>query len=144
MANTITTAPAKSNPLTSWDGDRILQRYMDALPEPQSEAHNQARAAIETGNYEICKVLASIHLSDSYIKAIGYLSSVPKVCAAGLPTLPTLLSEAARACADAWVDLATSSEKNTGSVTQTRNTKLGELGVINQDIFEKALEKPLK
>ncbi len=136
-----TVTASKQHPLTEWSGTEIVERYLEWLPAPRTEAQEQAKAAIEAKQFDTCKVLAVCHLEDNYIKAIGYLSSVEKVCAAGLPTLPTLASEAARAIADALCDSAV--EK--GDIKDldrdsARKIWLMELNEINRNIFKKALK----
>lgn len=139
-ATTTTQAQAKEHPLTDKSGADIVRLYLDALPRPQTEEQEKALALFEAGNYDLCKVFASVYLDDSYIKALGYLSSVPKVTAAGLPTLPTLLSEAARSVADAWAAFNIANNRGTASAEAIRRVQLEELGDLNAAIFKKALE----
>ena len=40
-------------------------------------------------------------LDNAYVKAIGYMSSIPAVADKGMPTLATLVAESCRAIADA-------------------------------------------
>lgn len=136
---TVTTS--KQHPLTEWGGTEIVERYLKYLPEPRTEAQEQAKAAIESKQFDTCKVLAACHLEDNYIKAVGYLSSVEKVCAAGLPTLPTLASEAARAIAEALCDAAIENG-SMGDSERTSSCKiwLADLNEMNRNIFRKALE----
>lgn len=132
---------SKQHPLTDWSGAEIVDRYLEWLPDPRTEAQEQAKAAIEAKQFDTCKVLAACHLEDNYTKAIGYLSSVEKVCAAGLPTLPTLLSEAARAITDALCDSAIE-EGDIESLDRDPSRKiwLMNLNAMNRNIFKKALE----
>lgn len=135
-----TASQTKQHPLTDWNGQEIVERYIKWLPEPRTEAQSRAKAAIEAKQFDTCKVLAACHLEDSYIKAIGYLSSIEKICAAGLPTLPTLMSEAARAISDALCEDAIEKEKLKDSERgSAQKIWLMELNDINRNIFSKAL-----
>ncbi|MGB3768977.1 MAG: hypothetical protein WA947_20660 [Phormidesmis sp.] len=136
-----TITETKHHPLTEWNGAEIVERYLEWLPEPRTEAQSKAKAAIENNRLEECKVLAACHLEDNYVKAIGYLSSVEKVCAAGLPTLPTLMSEAARAIAEALCDAAIANEDiEDSSRDSSRKIWLADLNEMNRNIFRKALK----
>ena len=136
-----TATKPKQHPLTEWSGAEIVERYMERMHEPTTETQVQAKAALESRRFEKCKVLAACHLGDNYIKAIGYLSSVEKVCNAGLPTLPTLVSEAARAIAESLCDSAIANgdleESNRDS---SHKIWLAGLNEMNRNIFRKALE----
>lgn len=137
----VTASSMKQHPLTEWGGAEIVERYLEWLPEPRTEAQGQVKAAIEAKQFDLCKVLAACHLENNYIKAIGYLSSIEKVCAAGLPTLPTLASEAARAIADALCDFAIEKEDLKDSDRDSaRKVWLMELNEMNRNIFRKALK----
>lgn len=137
---TATTDP-KEHPFTSWTGDDIVTAYLDKLPAAESEAQHQAARAMNDGRYSEVKILAACHLTDNYVKALGYLSSVPKVTEAGLPTLPTLLSEAARAIAEALRDRNIEEEKLEPELRENaRSIWLYDLNELNQNIFRRSLE----
>lgn len=138
---TTATAQAKEHPLTEWGGAELVERYIERLPEPRTEAQKQAKAAIEAGRFDECKVLAVCHLEDNYIKAIGYLSSVEKVTDMGAPTLPTLVAEACRAIAETICDNSIEDEMMKPENRESdRRICLFDLNEMNQNIFRKALK----
>ena len=119
---------------TTWKGFGIVAEYSKLIPPAQTKAQADALAALGEKDGNRCKVLAACHLSDPYIKAIGYLSSVEKVADAGLPTLPTLMSEAARAIAEATAEQAPSKRHESAAIA-AYETKLAQLEKLNRKIF---------
>lgn len=85
-------------------GNELLDAYLALLPEPNTVARKTALEALKLRDYAKCKVLANFTLSDPFIKAIAYLSSIPNVVDKGVPTLPTLTAEACRAIVDSHAD----------------------------------------
>ena len=136
MKSPTTTAPTNTHPLTNWSGADIVKAYVEKLPTALEKHKREALAALESGNGDLCKVYAAVHLDDPYCRAIGYLSSVSKVTAAGLPTLATLLSEAARSAAEAWA----ASDTLERAEADIKNNPLPVFSALNQQIFEKALK----
>lgn len=144
MTSATPTAPTTTDsghPLTTWTGWSIVDYIRHHLPGAFTDAQKQAREALETKNYSLCKVLAACHLNDSQIRCIGYLSSIEKVTAAGLPTLATLVAEASRAAADAQYEWALDTEGETEETARkVRQMEITQLDSLNQRIFDKALE----
>lgn len=132
------TTPA-SHPMTTWEGKEICAQLIAKLPETTTEAQQQAKQALEAGNYNLCKVLAACYLDDAYIKACGYMSSIPGIVAKGMPTLPTLVSEASRAIADSWYQWVLSTGKSTDEAEAKKAAELTALSMFNQSVFAKAL-----
>ena len=136
MATPTTTATANTHPLTNWSGADIVKAYIEKLPTALEKHKEEALVALQNGNGDLCKIYAAVHLDDPYCRAIGYLSSVSKVTAAGLPTLATLLSEAARSAAEAWANPDTLERAD----VDIKNNPLPVFSALNQQIFEKALK----
>lgn len=137
---TATTQAQTKHPLTDWSGDTIVEAFIARLfPESTMKAQNGALEALKAGDHDLCKIYASVYLEDSYIKAVGYLSSVPKVTAAKLPTLATLLSEAGRAIADAWLENSLTVDPDSKEAAELKSAKLQAAGELNRKIFNKKL-----
>lgn len=141
MTSPLTTAPdirlTSSNsehPLTAYESLEIINIYVRNFPAPQTPEQHLALAALDSHNYDRCKVLSACYLDQSFIRAIGYLSSVPGTHAKGMPQLCTLLSEAARASIDAHEEAA-----DGGDITKLRAEKTKFFNEINQTIFDRAL-----
>lgn len=132
---------AKTHPLTDWDGNHIVIKYLNELHGPKNEAQKAAETALRDGDYSLCKVLAACHLSDHYCRTIGYLSSVESTHAGGMPQLCTLLTEAARAAADSWYDFVLGEGRGEKSAEITRSQQLAVFSEVNARIFAKALKR---
>ncbi|MGC1307833.1 MAG: hypothetical protein WA885_11425 [Phormidesmis sp.] len=145
---TITTFPSPdvaSHPQTTWDGQQIVEALLAELPEATSDLQRQALGALQGNKYSQCKVYPCLALDDAYIKAIGYMSSIPSIVEKKMPTLPTLVAEGCRAIADAWQQrsLATDTMYADGgaNIANTlRLEKLAKLEKINTQVFAKVLE----
>ena len=135
----MTAATATTHPMTTWDGKEICTQLIAKLPETTTDAQKQAKEALETGNYNLCKVLAACYLDDAYIKACGYMSSIPSIVAKGIPTLPTLVAEASRSVADSWQQWYLSNGKSQDEADTAKTTELAKLNTFNQDVFAKVL-----
>lgn len=58
--------------------EQIISAVLDELGPPVSDVQTEAFAAFDAENYDEVRVLAASNLSDSYIRALTYLCSVPK------------------------------------------------------------------
>ena len=135
----MTAATTASHPMTTWDGKEICTQLIAKLPETTTDVQKQAKEALENGNYNLCKVLAACYLEDAYVKACGYMSSIPGVVAKGIPTLPTLVAEASRSVADSWQQWCLSNGKTETEAEARKSAELTELNKFNQSVFAKAL-----
>ena len=115
------------------------------LPEARSDLQQHALEALQARQYSKCKIYPCLALDDSFVKAIGYMSSIPSIVEKKVPTLPTLVAEGCRAIADASYEFALNSE--TGFVDSVeekliahKSEKLAKLEALNQKIFAKVLE----
>ena len=122
---------ATSHPMTTWDGKELCARLIAKLPEATTEAQQRAKQALEEGDYSLCKVLAACYLDDAYVKACGYMSSIPGLVAKGVPTLPTLVSEAARAIADSWQQWCLSDGQTSDEAEAKKAAELDALSSFN-------------
>ena len=75
-----------------------VQAILDTLGEPENESQRRALDAFDKNDHAAVKRLAATHLSDFYIKALGYLGSAVKLT----PNTDTILAESARSAAD-WM-----------------------------------------
>lgn len=137
-------APPKGHPLTTWDGKQILETLMAELPTPVSEYQQLALAALQSGKYNLCKVYPCLALDDDFVKAIGYMSSIPGTAAKGMPQLATLIGESCRAIAEAFQQRSLETDthymdEGVNKAEAVRSQKLQALETINQQIFAKAL-----
>jgi len=92
--------------------NQAIAAILDVLGEPETELHNRALTAFQSGDHQTVKRLASTHLSDYYCKALGYLGGALKLT----PNTDTILAESARSAADhvkekALARLGTETEK---------------------------------
>ncbi len=122
------------HPLTAFEALEIINVYVNNFPVPQTPEQRLALEALDSHKYDRCKVLSACYLDQSFIRAIGYLSSVPGTHAKGMPQLCTLLSEAARAGIDAHEEAAAG-----GDITKIRAEKTAFFNEMNQTIFDRAL-----
>jgi len=76
--------------------NQAVQVILETLGNPESELHNKALTAFQSGDHQTVKRLASTNLSDYYCKALGYLGGALKLT----PNTDTILAESARAAAD--------------------------------------------
>ncbi|MBW4660293.1 MAG: hypothetical protein KME15_16580 [Drouetiella hepatica Uher 2000/2452] len=76
--------------------NQAVSAILETLGNPDSELHNKALAAFQSGDHQTVKRLASTNLSDYYCKALGYLGGALKLT----PNTDTILAESARAAAD--------------------------------------------
>ncbi|BAY25959.1 hypothetical protein NIES2100_57690 [Calothrix sp. NIES-2100] len=76
--------------------NQAVDAIIEVLGSPESDLHAQAYKAFRSGDYQTVKRLASTNLSDSYLKALGYLGGAVKLT----PNTDTILAESARAAAD--------------------------------------------
>ena len=74
----------------------LIDVLLTELGEPIGDAQTKARKAFEEERFNDVRCLGVGNPSDSYIKALGYMCSIPKMP----PTLPVLVSEAMRSAAD--------------------------------------------
>ncbi|BBD63340.1 hypothetical protein NIES2109_61900 (plasmid) [Nostoc sp. HK-01] len=73
-----------------------VDAILEVLGTPETELHNKALAAFQSGDHQTVKRLASTNLSDYYVKALGYLGGALKLT----PNTDTILAESARSAAD--------------------------------------------
>jgi hypothetical protein len=125
--------------MTTWDGKEICDQLVAKLPETTTDAQKQAKQALENGNYNLCKVLAACYLDDAYVKACGYMSSIPGIAAKGMHTLPTLVGEASRSIADSWHQWSLSNGHTPTEAEAKKAVELIELSNLNRRVFAKAL-----
>lgn len=142
---TVTSASADTHPQTTWEGQGILDALLAELPEATSALQQQALDALKRRQYNKCKAYSCVALDDPFIKAIGYMSSVPSVIDKKIPTLPTLMAESCRAIADATYRHALDSgtgyvRSKEGTLQALRREKLTKLESLNQQIFTKVLK----
>lgn len=76
--------------------NHAISAILEVLGTPESELHNKALTAFQSGDHQTVKRLASTNLSDYYCKALGYLGGALKLT----PNTDTILAESARAAAD--------------------------------------------
>lgn len=76
--------------------NQAIDAILNVLGSPESELHDKALAAFQSGDHQTVKRLASTNLSDYYCKALGYLGGALKLT----PNTDTILAESARAAAD--------------------------------------------
>lgn len=129
----------RAHPQTNWDAAEILAKLSAAMPDATTDKQRQALEALQASQYSSCKIYPCLALDDSFIKAIGYMSSIPTVVDKGIPTLPTLIGESCRAIADAWYAYALSVEKNEQQAVSRREAMYRHLEDISQQIFAKGL-----
>ena len=76
--------------------NQAVGAILETLGTPESELHNKALAAFQSGDHQTVKRLASTNLADYYCKALGYLGGALKLT----PNTDTILAESARSAAD--------------------------------------------
>jgi hypothetical protein len=76
--------------------NQAVGAILETLGTPESELHNKALAAFQSGDHQAVKRLASTNLSDYYCKALGYLGGALKLT----PNTDTILAESARSAAE--------------------------------------------
>jgi F0F1-type ATP synthase epsilon subunit len=91
-----------STELTIEKVNEAVNAILEVLGTPETELHTKALAAFQTGDHQTVKRLASTHLSDYYVKALGYLGGALKLT----PNTDTILAESARSAADFRKDRA--------------------------------------
>jgi hypothetical protein len=82
--------------LTLEQVNQAIGEILSTLGTPESDLHQKALTAFQSGDHQTVKRLASTHLSDYYCKALGYLGGALKLT----PNTDTILAESARAAAD--------------------------------------------
>jgi F0F1-type ATP synthase epsilon subunit len=85
-----------STELTIEKVNEAVNAILEVLGTPETELHTKALAAFQSGDHQIVKRLSSTHLSDYYVKALGYLGGALKLT----PNTDTILAESARSAAD--------------------------------------------
>jgi len=78
------------------DPQFIIDKLLAELGEPWLQVHEQALAAVKSGDAETLRRLSATNLDDSFCRACGYMASIPKLP----PTVAILIAESARAIAD--------------------------------------------
>ncbi|BAS60446.1 MULTISPECIES: hypothetical protein [Leptolyngbya] len=86
----------QSSELTLEKVNQAVAAILETLGNPETELHNRALAAFQSGDHQTVKRLASTHLSDYYCKALSYLGGALKLT----PNTDTILAESARSAAD--------------------------------------------
>ena len=76
--------------------NQAIQAILETLGAPETELHDRALTAFNSGDHQTVKRLASTHLADSYCKALGYLGGALKLT----PNTDTILAESARSAAE--------------------------------------------
>jgi len=132
-------APPASHPQTDWTEAKIIKVLTAELPKATTDLQRQALTALDTGEYNNCKIYPCLALNDPFVKAIGYLSSVPTVVTKGVPTLPTLIGESCRAIADARYNQAVLEGQKLEQAEAQRQIVVKALEAVNQQIFAKVL-----
>jgi hypothetical protein len=87
---------AQPTELTLEKVNLAVQAILEVLGNPETELHNKALAAFQSGDHQTVKRLASTNLADYYCKALGHLGGALKLT----PNTDTILAESARAAAD--------------------------------------------
>lgn len=77
---------------------------LEVLGKPNTSVQQQALEAFHIGDAPTIKRLSLLHLTDNYLKCLGYLVSAPKLT----PNTDTILSESARSAAEHLKDKALS------------------------------------
>ncbi|MEA5466970.1 hypothetical protein [Leptothoe sp. PORK10 BA2] len=129
--------------MTDWTGQAIVDALVKQLPITYGELQNDARTALSKKDYQRCKIYPCLALDDAYIKAIGYMSSIPAVADQGMPTLATLVAESCRAIAEAHAQAERGiiDEPEPSEREKARFKAINELELITQEIFSKAVPK---
>jgi hypothetical protein len=110
------TATATETPALSAEAVALaVEAILTTLGEPKTDAQKKALDAFKRKDSATVKRLSTLNLSDSYIKALGYLGSAEKLT----PNTDTILSESARSTAD-WVK-----ERTLGELSVVLETALG-------------------
>lgn len=90
-------APAtQATELTLEKVTQAVNAILETLGSPETDLHNKALAAFQSGDHQTVKRLAATNLSDYYCKALGYLGGALKLT----PNTDTILAESARAASD--------------------------------------------
>lgn len=76
--------------------NQAVQAILDTLGQPETELHQKAFTAFQSGDHATVKRLAATNLSDYYCKSLGYLGGALKLT----PNTDTILAESARSAAD--------------------------------------------
>ncbi|BAU16002.1 hypothetical protein LEP3755_65690 (plasmid) [Leptolyngbya sp. NIES-3755] len=82
--------------LTLQKVSQAVDAILEVLGSPETDLHQKALSAFQSGDHQTVKRLASTHLSDYYCKSLGYLGGALKLT----PNTDTILAESARAAAD--------------------------------------------
>lgn len=130
----------RSHPQTTWSASAILDALTAALPQAATEQQQQALAALRAGQYNTCKIYPCLSLDDPFIKALGYMSSIPSIVEKSVPTLPTLIGESCRAIADAWYAPALAEGNDDKRAESPRRDIVQQLEELNRKIFAKSLD----
>ncbi|MEL6936937.1 MAG: hypothetical protein AAFO59_09735 [Cyanobacteria bacterium J06607_17] len=136
---TQTPVQPKTHPQTTWAATEILDKLTATLPVATTDWQRDALAALNDGQYSRCKIYPCLALEDPFVKAIGYMSSIPTVIAKGVPTLPTLIGESCRAIAEACYLHALNTGTNEDEAHAAKQKAAGTLENLNQEIFVKGL-----
>lgn len=92
----MTPTTAKKSAIEQSVTEQIIAEILKELGPPTNDIQTEAFTAFDTEDYAKVRILAASNLSDSYVRALTYLCSVPK----NPPTLAVLAAEACRAAAD--------------------------------------------
>ena len=133
--------PPPAHPQTTWGADDVLAKLIAVLPKATTDEQHSALEALQAGRYSQCKIYPCLALDDPFVKAIGYMSSIPTVISKGVPTLPTLIGESCRAIADACYGQALLDNQSEDTALTIKQDATATLHQINQDIFAKGLGK---
>lgn len=141
-SETITLGAQQTHPMTTWTGIKILDALIAELPDAISDWQKKALNAIHARDYNLCKVYPALALEDPFVKAIGYMSSIPAVTDKGMPTLATLVTESCRAIVDAHAQMTASQfdEPDDAMLYEARQKAITELQTLTEEIFAKAVK----
>lgn len=98
----MTVATATANSTQQDLPSQIIAQLTAQMPEPWLEHQKVCQACFNEQDWKQVRHIAAENLDDPLCKAYSYMCSIPKMP----PTLAVLLSEAARAIADAHRDAA--------------------------------------
>lgn len=87
---------ATSTEITLEKVNQAVNAILEVLGTPETELHQKALTAFQSGDHQSVKRLASTNLSDYYVKSLGYLGGALKLT----PNTDTILAESARSAAD--------------------------------------------
>ncbi|BAT56561.1 hypothetical protein NOS3756_55730 (plasmid) [Nostoc sp. NIES-3756] len=87
---------ATSTEITLEKVNQAVNAILEVLGTPETELHQKALTAFQSGDHQTVKRLASTNLSDYYVKSLGYLGGALKLTV----NTDTILAESARSAAD--------------------------------------------